>query len=41
MKLANILVGKNFVIKMCDFGFAKYVQEDTLMKSMLGTPITM
>lgn len=41
LKLANILVGEGFIVKIADFGFAKLVQGDTLMKSTLGTPITM
>lgn len=41
LKLANLLVGDKFVIKIGDFGFAKYFNEDTFMNSMLGTPVTM
>lgn len=41
LKLANILVGKGFIVKIADFGFAKLKEDDSLMKSTLGTPITM
>lgn len=40
IKLANILVKKNFQIKLADFGFAKEMQAD-MMKTYCGTPITM
>lgn len=41
LKLANILVSDKFIIKIGDFGFAKYFNDNTLMNSMLGTPSTM
>lgn len=41
LKLANILVGEDFTIKIADFGFAKFSQEDALFSTTLGTPITM
>jgi serine/threonine-protein kinase ULK/ATG1 len=42
LKLANILVDKNFTVKIGDFGFAHIMESnDTLMISTLGTPITM
>lgn len=41
LKLANILVDKDFVIKVGDFGFAHIIENDILMKSTVGTPITM
>lgn len=42
LKLANILVSKDFVVKLADFGFAKF-QDSTnnLLESYCGTPITM
>ena len=41
LKLANILVSKDFVIKLADFGFAKFVENNLLLQSYCGTPITM
>ncbi|CAD8107158.1 unnamed protein product [Paramecium primaurelia] len=41
LKLANILVSKNFQIKLADFGFAKYMEEDQYLTSYCGTPLTM
>ena len=42
LKLANILVSKDFVIKLADFGFAKFQENSTmLLESYCGTPITM
>lgn len=41
LKLANILVGAGFEVKIADFGFAKLKEDDKLFKSTLGTPITM
>ena len=41
LKLANILVTKDFIIKVADFGFAKYVENNLLLQSYCGTPITM
>jgi serine/threonine protein kinase len=42
IKLANILVTKDFVAKLSDFGFAKAQQSRyMLMKTFCGTPITM
>lgn len=41
LKLANILVTKDFIIKLADFGFAKYVENNLLLQSYCGTPITM
>lgn len=31
LKLANILINKDFVVKLGDFGFAKYVEDNTLL----------
>lgn len=41
LKLANILINKDFVVKLGDFGFAKYVEENHFLQSYCGTPITM
>ncbi|KAM3146403.1 hypothetical protein pb186bvf_001372 [Paramecium bursaria] len=41
LKLANILVSRNFQIKLADFGFAKYTEEDQYLTSYCGTPLTM
>jgi len=41
LKLANILVSKDFIIKLADFGFAKFVENNLLLQSYCGTPITM
>lgn len=41
IKLANILLKKDFKIKLADFGFAKSFNEDVLMETYCGTPITM
>ena len=39
LKLANILLGKGYEPKLCDFGFAR--AQDDHMESFLGTPVTM
>jgi serine/threonine protein kinase len=42
LKLANLLVAKDFVVKIADFGFARFVDEsENLFKSYVGTPLTM
>jgi serine/threonine-protein kinase ULK/ATG1 len=41
LKLANILVTEDFEIKIADFGFAKYLDDDEFFKSYVGTPLTM
>ena len=41
IKLANILLKKNCQIKLADFGFAKSFDENILMQTYCGTPITM
>ena len=42
IKLANILLRKDYTIKLADFGFAKEEStEQVMMKTYCGTPITM
>lgn len=41
LKLANILVTDEFDIKLADFGFAKFLDDDEFSKSYVGTPLTM
>jgi serine/threonine-protein kinase ULK/ATG1 len=41
LKLANILLTNDFVIKLADFGFAKFAENNILLQSYCGTPITM
>jgi len=42
LKLANILVSKDFVLKIADFGLARYLEkEDNLLRTMVGTPLNM
>lgn len=41
LKLANILVSTNFQIKLADFGFAKFMEEENYLTSYCGTPLTM
>lgn len=42
LKLANILVSKDFIVKLADFGFAKFQDSpNNLLESYCGTPITM
>lgn len=42
LKLANVLLKKDFTIKLADFGFAKETNsEEVFMKTYCGTPITM
>jgi len=41
LKLANILLSKGDVPKLCDFGFARVKTETQVMESFLGTPVTM
>ena len=41
IKPQNILIDKNNVCKIADFGFARYNEEDTLLKTMCGSPLYM
>ena len=42
LKLANLLVAQDFVVKIADFGFARFVEgPNLLLESFLGTPLTM
>lgn len=41
MKPQNILISHTGVVKLCDFGFARAMRENTLMTSIKGTPLYM
>ena len=41
LKLANILLNSDCEIKLADFGFARFFEEEILLQSYCGTPITM
>jgi len=41
IKPQNILIDKNNVCKIADFGFARYKEEDKLLKTMCGSPLYM
>ena len=40
MQLENTLLdrSKRPLVKICDFGFSKHLQQDSLPKSQVGTP---
>ena len=41
LKLANILIGDDYVIKIADFGWSRYTEGDRpMLKTFAGTPIT-
>ena len=40
LKLANILLGKGLVPKICDFGFSNY-HDGNIMDTFCGTAVTM
>lgn len=41
LKLQNILVTDEFEIKIADFGFARSLDENQVLNSWVGTPLTM
>jgi serine/threonine-protein kinase ULK/ATG1 len=42
LKLANILVAKDFTLKLADFGLARYIENsDYLLMTLAGTPLNM
>lgn len=41
MKSLNILLDGDHRIRICDFGFARFADEDTRMTSSVGTPCTL
>lgn len=41
LKPQNILIDRFYNIKLSDFGFARYYEEDTLLKTLCGTPLYM
>lgn len=41
LKLANILIGGDFTIKIADFGFARFQGKNEILQTYCGTPITM
>ena len=38
LKVANILLDEKFFPKICDFGIARFYEEDTLLTKQIGTP---
>lgn len=41
MKPQNILISHSGVVKLCDFGFARAMRDNTMMTSIKGTPLYM
>ena len=41
LKPQNILIDRFYNIKLSDLGFARYYEEDTLLKTLCGTPLYM
>lgn len=41
IKLANILLTRDFTVKLSDFGFAKFSNSEMLMETYCGTPMNM
>ncbi|CAD8107865.1 unnamed protein product [Paramecium primaurelia] len=41
LKIDNILIDENKVVKIADFGFAKYYSKNDILTSYCGTPATM
>ena len=42
MKPQNILIGANGIVKLCDFGFARSMSNNTVvLTSIKGTPLYM
>ncbi|CAD8195862.1 unnamed protein product [Paramecium octaurelia] len=41
LKIDNILIDENKVVKIADFGFAKYYNQNDVLTSYCGTPATM
>ena len=39
LKPQNILINEKGVLKICDFGFAKYIEKDAMMETLCGTPL--
>lgn len=41
LKPQNILIDRHYNIKLSDLGFARYYEEDTMLKTLCGTPLYM
>lgn len=39
LKPQNLLINEKGIIKICDFGFAKYIEKDAMMDTLCGTPL--